>query len=261
MKSKITCLTITALLALTTVAQADFFNGFEGTEYPSEVATYDWQGVVLTGTGAGTLGATSADGAYHVETVDSDYDPDGIASASTYWGFAGYNDEWGGGFTTSIDLYLDASLTPGYFSWTSAIADNFGGDLDGYTFTGSVSGSNYSIDVSSLEGGSPTDTTSWTTDGAGWYTLQHSFTASGDYLQVELSILDSSDTPLTSWTFDTSYAITGVGGSAYGYFYGPETFAIDNTSMTTAVVPVPGALLLAGFGLSCAGLHLRKRRN
>ena len=233
-----------AVLALAGIAQANYFNGFE-------TDTDGWSGVTRVYTGTGTLGLPSATGDYHGETT----------GAYTYWGAGGNDPIWPGGFTTSIDLYLDTSLATGtQFDWAGTISLNSGGDSGHYyVFNAGVYADGLRIGGSEALG-DPTADYMVISD-SGWYTLQHRFYDNGGLLGVELSLLDGVGTMLNTWTLGGP-SLAGLGGSSLGYFTqnGSLTFALDNTTLSLATIPVPGALLLGSVGVACAGWHRRRRR-
>ena len=242
MKSKTAHLALVTLLALTTIASADFFNGFE-------IDTDGWSGVSRTASG-GSVPQSSPLSFYHGET----------AAAYTYWGVGGNDPIWPGGFTTSIDLYLDTSLATGtQFDWSQTISLSSGGDSGYYyVFNGGVYDNGFRVGASETLGNPDDGTDYFLVSESGWYTLEHTFSSVGTNLSVALSILDNSGIIQDTWVLG-GVSMTNLGGSGVGYLLSsPQTtFAIDNTSLT--VVPVPAAVLLGSFGLGFAGYRLRRR--
>ena len=73
-----------------------------------------------------------------------------------------------------------------------------------------------------------------------------------------MTIRDSANALVGSWTLGGTDAISSVGGNRYGWFDDNEfpVLAYDNASLT--VVPEPTALALLGLG--AGALLLRRRR-
>ena len=97
----------------------------------------------------------------------------------------------------------------------------------------------------------------------GWYTFQHDFTENLGVLSVVMSIFDSSNTLINSWSPGGGQAIAGVGGNGYGWIANNEfsTLAFDNTMLNSvSAVPLPAALPLYGAGLAIMGFFGWRRK-
>ncbi len=97
---------------------------------------------------------------------------------------------------------------------------------------------------------------------SGWYTFQDHFYDNGGVLAVDMSIYNSSNALVNTWTLGGD-AIGTVGGNQYGWFDHNEfsTLAFDNTSLTlnTTAVPEPATLISCGIA-SVIGLGIAHRR-
>jgi hypothetical protein len=214
------------ILCVGGLAFATFFQSFE-------TDTAGWFGA--TRVMSGTRGVPSKTGAFHAE--------DG-GGAFTRWG--GYSKTFPvGGYTTSIDIYLDiappymtGSLTPypndTRFDWSSAIGTpdcnhrrdfvfnaGFYTDVD---FTGAgprfvVSASNNATRSGAFPknpGRMP-----FMINVEGWYTFEHRFRDNGSgVLAVDLTIKNAAGIPLMTWTLSDPSDVIGttVGGNRYGWF-------------------------------------------
>ncbi len=232
-----------------------YFNGFETniTDWDAFGAPYD-----ATRVPSGNNGITSASGNFHAESS-----ADGSASR---WG--GYN--YGAGnavpttfkeYTTSVDIYLNVSggwINDTRFDFDSAINNaagtfnrdfifnaGFYNDADASPGSGTsrfvISASNNSQPGSAFAknpGNAPIAIAT-----SGWYTFKHHFYDNAGVLAVDMSIFDSSNVLVNSWTLsNTNDVITGIGGNRYGWFdYNQfSTLAFDNAGLLLA----PGNFLL-----------------
>jgi len=218
------------ILAAGGVAFAAFFQSFE-------TDTAGWFGATRVPTGTHLI--PSKTGAFHAE--------DG-GSAFTRWG--GYSQTFPlGGYTTSIDIYLDisapygsaTSLTPfpndTRFDWTSAISTpdcghrrDFAFNAGFYTDTDTTgTGPRFVISASNNAGRSGAFPKNpgrdpFTISAEGWYTFEHRFYAvppgPGGVLRVDLTIKNAAGVPLHMWTLSDPSDIIGttVGGNRYGWF-------------------------------------------
>jgi hypothetical protein len=74
----------------------------------------------------------------------------------------------------------------------------------------------------------------------GWYTFKHRFYNNGGVLAVDMSIYDSSNVLVNSWTLSTpADLIGGIGGNRYGWFDFDEfnPLAFDNATLTNGTQP------------------------
>lgn len=264
----------TAAIGATTAASAGqiYFNGFE-------TDTAGWTGA--TRVASGNNGITSATGGFHAESTT-------ISGTFTDWG--GYN--FGAGnavptafqeYKTSIDIYLDLGGNwdnDTRFDFSSAINSSVTGThlrdfifnagfYDSSDMTGPGAGTDrFVISASNnAQRGSAfaknPDKDPIAISDSGWYTFMHRFYDNAGVLAVDMSILDSNDMLVNSWTLsDPGDLIPGVaGGNRYGWFDLNEFdfLAFDNAFLEVAAVPEPGTLALFGLGLAGLGFVRRRR--
>jgi hypothetical protein len=252
---------------------SNFNQGFE-----TDVVGWDVFGAPYTPTrvSSGTGGITSSSGSFHaVLAPGSLATPTQAATA-----FGGYANQFPtGGWTTSLDIYLDPSTistNDTRFNYISAASKSDGNHLRDFAFvvggytssdlTGPgagtnrfiINGQNNSGRSSSFPkdaGKSPVAVTA-----AGWYTFEHTFYDNAGSLAVDLKLLDPSDNLVSTWTLSNPADLisTVVGGNRYGWVYNNEfsTLAIDNSTLT--VVPEPTGIALVALG--AGALLLRRRR-
>lgn len=217
---------------------------------------------------SGTNGIASSTGSFHAEIASTDF---------TRWG--GYNSTFPtGGFTTSLDIYLDLSATSTNdtrFDFTSAISTPANGHRRDFAFNAGFyndggAGNRFVISASNSTGrGNSYPKNPGRNPVAiatsGWYTFQHHFYDNGSgVLAVDLKVIDASDVTLGSWTLSDASDIIGttVGGNRYGWFASNEFdfLAIDETFRTGVATPIivdAGAdqTVYNGYGpMSCATL-------
>jgi hypothetical protein len=183
-----------------------------------------------------THGVVSKVGVVHAE--------DSSGGAFTRWG--GYSETFPpGGYTTSIDIYLDisppympGSLTPypndTRFDWSSAISNpqcghrrDFVFNAGFYTDTDSTgTGPRFVISASNNAGRGGANPKNpgrmpYTIYEEGWYTFEHRFRDNGaGVLAVDLTIKNAAGVPLMMWTLSDPSDVIGstVGGNRYGAF-------------------------------------------
>ena len=236
----ITAAGIVLAATIQVLAATHYFQGFE-------TDIYDWSGV--TRVASGTNGVPSAAGDFHAEAAFAA--APGTSAAFTRFG--GYESAFpGGGYTTSVDVYLnvesgDANDTR--FDWSSAINTPAGahrrdfvfnaGFYNDTDFTGSgprfvISASNNATRSGAFPKNPGRNPFSITT--TGWYTFEHRFFNAGlGVLAVEMRITDLNGAALHTWTLTDATDIIGstVGGHRYGWFVIQESpvLAIDNVSL------------------------------
>jgi hypothetical protein len=231
-----------AMLTVSVLTYAAFFQSFE-------INDAGWFGATQVATG--THGVTSKTGAFHAE--------DG-GSAFTRWG--GYSKTFPvGGYTTSIDIYLD--ISPTYmtgsatpypndtrFDWTSAISTpdcghrrDFVFNAGFYTDSDSTGmGPRFVISASNNAGRGSSFPKNpgrmpYTVTTEGWYTFEHRFRDNGaGVLAVDLTLKNSAGIPLMMWTLSDPSDLIGstVGGNRYGWFPQddfPTGVAFDNSAL------------------------------
>ena len=254
------------IMAAVSVAFAAFFQGFE-------FDTSGWTGATRVSTG--TNGVPSKTGAFHAE--------DQILSGATFTFWGGDSKTFPpGGYTTSVDIYLDISppymngTLTGYandtrFDWSSAIGTpqcdhrrDFVFNAGFYTDVDATgAGPRFVISASNnatRSGANPKNPgrMPYTITVEGWYTFEHRFRDNGaGVLAVDLSIKNAAGVTLMTWTLSDPSDIIGttVGGNQYGWFVINEfapALAFDNSALIgfqdyCEVPPsTPGAKVTAG---------------
>jgi hypothetical protein len=269
-KRKACLLSFGLILGSAGLAFGSFFQGFE-------TDTAGWSGAIRVP--SGTHLVTSKTGAYHAE--------DG-GDAFTRWG--GYSKTFPpGGYTTSIDIYLDisppygspTSLTPypndTRFDWTSAISSptcdhrrDFVFNAGFYTDTDTTgTGPRFVISASNNAGRGSSFPKNpgrmpYTITVEGWYTFEHRFRDNGfGVLAVDLTIKNALGVPLMTWTLSDPSDVIGttVGGNRYGWFATDEFpyLAFDNSALVgfqdfcQPPASTPGAKVTAGGWIPVSG--------
>jgi len=270
MTKKKTCVLVAGLiLATVTVAYAAYFQSFE-------FDTSGWTGATRVATT--TRGVPSKTGAFHAE----DQNLSGLTF--TFWG--GESRTFPpGGYTTSVDIYLDVS--PPYlngtlmpypndtrFDWSSAIGTPECGHRRDFVFNAGFytdvdstgAGPRFVISASTNAGRGSSFPKNpgqdpFTISVEGWYTFEHRFYAvppgPGGVLRVDLTIKNAAGVPLHAWTLSDPSDIIGVtvGGNQYGWFVQNEfspALAFDTSMLLgfqdfcEAPASTPGAKVTAG---------------
>ncbi len=258
------------IFAAGTLVLAAFFQGFE-------TDTAGWFGAVRVSTGTHLV--PSKAGTFHAE--------DG-GGAFTRWG--GYSQTFPtGGYTTSIDIYLDilapygsvTSLTPYQndtrFDWTSAISTpncahrrDFVFNAAFYTDSDTTgTGPRFVISASNNAGRSGANPKNpgrmpYPISVEGWYTFEHRFRDNGSgVLAVDLTIKNAAGIPLMTWTLSDPTDVIGstVGGNRYGWFATDDFpfLAFDNSELVgfqdycTPPSSTPGAKVTGGGWITLLG--------
>jgi hypothetical protein len=226
------------------VLAAGFFQGFE----VNDDGWIDYGEDTAVQVASGTNGIASQAGSYHAEVSGGPTASPTTPNHSVFTRWGGYSTDFpAGGYTTSIDIYLDMDVAADNdtrFDFSSAINDEAGdhrrdfifnaGYYDDSDVTGDgprfvISASNNSVGWPKNPGRAPV-----AIDVGGWYTFQHRFYDSGGgVLAVDMSVLDSSGSEVGSWTLSDPSDIIGstVGGNRYGWFANNQFsyLAIDNS--------------------------------
>lgn len=192
---------------------------------------------------SGTNGVVSKDGSFHAEAGPSDPN-------FQFTRYGGYNSVFpDDGYTTSVDIYFDASLAPVDDSirldWSSAISNPSGDHRRDFIFsaggTGNITSEQFAISASNNAPGWPQNPgrDPLYMDG-GWYTLEHVFYDSGSgVLAVAMSVIDCHGIVLKTWILSNPTDIIGtsVGGNRYGWLVNNlfDPLAIDNVIRTGVV--------------------------
>jgi hypothetical protein len=254
------------LSLLATSHGALYSNGFE-----SDIAGWE----TPTRVSSGTNGITSSSGSFHATTA---------AGAGDFTSWGGYN--FGAGnavptafqeYITSVDIFLNVGggfANNTRFDFSSAINNSSGTHLRDFIFNGGfynssdLTGPGAGTDrfvISASTGSQPGNAFAQNPangpiaiDVTGWYTFENHFYDNAGSLAVDLSIYDSSDSLVNTWTVNTADSIGSVGGNRYGWFDYNElpVLAFDNASME--IVPEPSTWASLAFGV--AGLLIFRRR-
>jgi hypothetical protein len=212
--------------------QTPFSQGFE-------TDASGWTGA--TRVASGTNGVPSNGGAFHAQAA-----PGGFA-AFTRWG--GYTNVFpGGGYSTSVDIYLDLAAgvsNDTRFDWSSAVNQTDCNHRRDFVFNAGYyqdsdatgTGPRFVISASNNAGRGNSNPKNpgrdpLTVAVTGWYTFEHHFMNAGGVLEVELIV--NGPGGMNSWTLtDPSDVIgTTVGGNRYGGFPTQEfpVLPIDNSA-------------------------------
>ena len=253
------------VLAAVTVTFAAFFQSFE-------TDTAGWFGATRVPSGTHSV-VTKPPGAFHAEDLN------GNAATFTQWG--GYSKTFPpGGYTTTVDIYLDisppydVSVTPypndTRFDWSSAVNNpqcahrrDFVFNAGFYTdIDATGAGPRFVISASNNAGRGSSFPKNpgrmpYTITVEGWYTFEHRFRDNGGgVLAVDLTIKNALGVPLMMWTLSDPSDVIGstVGGNRYGWFVTNEFpfLAFDTSALVgfqdyCAVPPsTPGAKVTAG---------------
>lgn len=271
-RARVLVVTVIIILAASGLGLATYFQSFE-------MDTFDWTGA--TRVTSGTNGVPSKLGGFHAE--------DQNLSGLTFTRWSGYSRTFPpGGYTTTIDIYLD--ISPPYmtgslmpypndtrFDWSSAINDpscahrrDFVFNAGFYTDIDSTgAGPRFVISASTnatRSGANPRNPgrMPYTVNLEGWYTLEHRFRdGGGGILAVDLTLRNSAGAPLMMWTLSEPSDVIGstVGGNRYGWFVINEFpfLAFDNSGLAGfqdyCVPPAstPGAKVTGGGWIPWAG--------
>jgi hypothetical protein len=170
-------------------------------------------------------------------------------AAPTYFGeegyvyarFGGYSDTFPkGGYTTSIDIYLDTEDSPVgkdiRFDWSSAINNIDGEHRRDFIFNVGTDGQGgFVTSASNNAPGGPAnpDRGPYTITTSGWCTFEHRFHNNGNgVLAVKMRVLDAEENILHAWTLKDPEHNVGstVGGNRYGWLVVNQfsALALDN---------------------------------
>lgn len=257
MRAKSFCLGIVALSAGLASAGEIFFQGFE-----TDTSGWIPLSSPVTRVASGTGGVSSSSGSYHA-TVG------GGSPTGAFTRFGEYRYSFDGGFVASIDVFLDPAWASGTgFDYSVAASKQDGSHLRDFIFhvTKDTSTGKLLVAGTNNSNGAPREDLETINHhevtAAGWYALQSVFYDNGGVLAVDLNLVDSGGNILFTETRSNPADLIAsvVGGNRYGWFthITGTTIAIDDTSLTLSVVPLPSAAGLAGIGL--LGVGARRRR-
>ena len=251
---------------VTTASAGEVFNqGFETDTAGWFDSSNGWNGSV-TRVASGTGGVASASGTHHAIFTQGN-------GTGGFTRFDGYRNSWPGGYTASVDVYLDTNMAAGEGFDYSVAATNSSttSHLRDFIFhvakdisTGQllVGGSNNT----NFDPRQDLDTLNhYAVTASGWYTLEHVFRDAGDgTLAVDLNLRDALGTLLFTETRNDGSDVlnVNVGGNRYGWFTNIDVangIHVDNVTLN--VVPLPPAAW-AGLGLlgTLAGVRAVRRR-
>ncbi|MEX0321451.1 MAG: PEP-CTERM sorting domain-containing protein [Puniceicoccaceae bacterium] len=241
----------------------------QGFEDPGWVPnTYpDWNEYSSTLTRVASGSITAASGGYYAQVGPGLIE--GGTDSGAFTRLGGYSSTWPGGFTTSLDIFIDltdAGVAAGTYGFDLSSAANgqdalhqrdfifhVGALNDGNVWLGASNNSSFEINSGAL-----------TTQimSSGWYTFQTDFTDVGGILSVDLSVFDSGGSTVFTTTRSSAEDIiaTEVGGNRYMWFTYVDTvdgLAIDNAILTA--VPEPSTYALLSFAALGLGLVIRRR--
>jgi hypothetical protein len=240
---------------------APYFNGFEHASDAISPMTSDTQAMFdVTRVSSGTDSIASASGRWHAVAAQN------TGSLDQFTRLGGYSNSFPvGGYTTSIDVYLDMSIATGSndlrFDWSSAINNASATPTHRRDFVFSVGTANvpgeFVMSASNNTPGWPAnpDRDPFTISTTGWYTFQHTFRDDGSgVLAVDMRVLNASSAVLNTWTLSDPTDIIGttVGGNRYGWLVtnGFPTLALDNISRSGACTPT--GFIRDGINLTAA---------
>lgn len=225
--------------------------GFEDSGFvapPIQAGYPDWQkyNSALNRVPSGTDGITSKTGGFHgaLDSTTLPAPPDNFTGVFSTLG--GYASAFGGGFTTSLDVYLDlsdAAVIAGTYGWdlSSAVNNQSGNHRRDFVFhaasnasgeilVGASNGTNFTRrnDLASVN--------HHTITVSGWYTFEWIFRDNGSgVLAVDLNLRDADGALLWTETRSTPTDLIAsiVGGNRYMWFTFLEVdkLAIDNAAL------------------------------
>lgn len=219
-----------------------------------ETTVGDWTNVTRV---AATPGMPASEGNYYAQ---ADIEPNAGAPNGAFTRWGGYESTFpAGGYTTSVDVYLDMALATGgadkRFDFSSAINNTAGTHRRDFVFTAGTNPSangQWLVNVGNNTPGNPVNgvRVPAAINATGWYTLQANFQNNTGVLAVTMSVISrNTDAIMGSWTLSDASDIIGttVGGHRYGWFVPQQpvanrigTVLIDRANLRLNY-PVPNA--------------------
>lgn len=234
----------TAVAALATVAVATpavastvvYHQTFEkGYDSVLDAENGGWAGDIQKVRSEKDGNVASATGKFHAIAAEGPYPGYPDITTGPFTRFGGYSTEFGGGFTTSVDVYLDPALAEGEgFEWSAAASKQNGDHLrdfifhvkkiDGRIMVGASNGSGWQSDSLVMPANGEVFE-------PGWVTLTQEFKNVEGALVVDMLVNGKSIDKLTN---PADVIDTVVGGNRYGWFTMIETdsVAVDNITLT-----------------------------
>lgn len=265
MHKPVSAIAIAALTAAAAHAAPPHFEGFENPAYTTGGDNWNNNsGGTLQRVASGTNGITSATGTGHAIITDLAVGQDvfgnpSLGAGGPFTRFDGYSSDFDGGFTASLDVYLDTAWSEGQgFDYAVAANNNAGSHMrdfiwhvgvdNGQLLVSASNNTDFNINPGKLAGDNHTVTTT------GWYTLEQVFYDNAGTLAVDFNLIDNANNTVFSTTINTTDDTANTGGNRYGWltYNNIDGLAIDNTSL----VPSPSTFA----ALSVAGLAAARRR-
>lgn len=209
---------------------------------------------------SGTDGIHSSSGNAHAILKSS------LIGAGPYTKFGGWSNNFGNGFATSLDIFLEPVWDAGRaFTYRVGVNNQSGDQLRFFDWRFKAQGSKLQIKAAHTEdSGKNGVSPKFFVSQAGWYTFENVFRNVDGNLLVDFNVYNNDKALLYSTSRgESSDSITSlVGGNRNGWLFnnsrrGVTGLAIDNTQLKL-LVPEPTVIALMGFGF--AGFALRRRK-
>ena len=229
--------------AMAAAPPAPYSNGFEnsGDVMTPAIAGETQAMFDVNRVSSGTDGITAASGSWFAQ-----------APANGFTRLGGYSNTFPtGGFTTSVDVYLDMTKATGSidlrFDWSSAISDPTGAHRRDFIFnvgTDPTTAGTFVMSASNNTPGWPAnpDRDPFKVNATGWYTFQNTFVNEAGVLADHMSVLNSSGTPLHTWILSDPSDLIGttVGGNRYAGLFNNQFvgLALDDINRTGTPDPI-----------------------